>query len=242
MVYLGGKAKIAKYIVPFLQNIINEKGIKTFISPFCGGVNIEDKIQCETIVASDLSYYLIEMWKALQDGWRPPLYLDEMEYLDIKHNPLHYSPQLVGTVGYLASFGTKWFGGYGRSKGRDPYNEKIRNLIKQVDSCDLSKILFIHSDYRNLDVALNLRGIEYNNSLLYCDPPYKGTVKYKVDFDHNFFYDWCRWTASRGITIVISEYSMPSDFKCVMEIPHSTNFASQRNNKVVRIEKLFVMR
>lgn len=61
--------------------------------------------------------------------------------------------------------------------------ERINNLIKQQP---------------------NLKGIEFKclnflkepinakNCLIYCDPPYKGTTKYKDNFDHNRFYNVCR--------------------------------------------------
>ena len=46
MKYLGSKAKLAKYIVPILQNYIYKNNIKTYIEPFVGGFNIIDKITC----------------------------------------------------------------------------------------------------------------------------------------------------------------------------------------------------
>lgn len=37
MVYLGSKNKIAKYIVPILQNIIDKNKYELYIEPFVGG-------------------------------------------------------------------------------------------------------------------------------------------------------------------------------------------------------------
>ena len=65
MKYMGSKSRIAKHIVPIIQEKIKENNIKTYIEPFCGGCNIIDKIQCETKVASDNHKYLIEMFKNL---------------------------------------------------------------------------------------------------------------------------------------------------------------------------------
>lgn len=37
MVYQGSKSRLAKHIVPILQNIINTQQITTYIEPFVGG-------------------------------------------------------------------------------------------------------------------------------------------------------------------------------------------------------------
>jgi len=47
MKYLGSKSKLAKEIVPILQNLIYKNNIKTYIEPFVGGFNVIDKIICE---------------------------------------------------------------------------------------------------------------------------------------------------------------------------------------------------
>lgn len=38
MVYQGSKNKLSKYIIPILQNYINENGIEMYVEPFVGGV------------------------------------------------------------------------------------------------------------------------------------------------------------------------------------------------------------
>ena len=38
MVYMGSKAKYAKYIVPILQKVIDENCVDTYIECFVGGV------------------------------------------------------------------------------------------------------------------------------------------------------------------------------------------------------------
>ena len=44
MVYMGSKAKFAKYIVPILQAEIDKTKTNTYIECFVGGANIIDKI------------------------------------------------------------------------------------------------------------------------------------------------------------------------------------------------------
>lgn len=61
MVYMGSKRRYAKDIVPIIQKYINENGIKIFVDAFCGGGNLVDKINCETVIANDLSPTLIAL-------------------------------------------------------------------------------------------------------------------------------------------------------------------------------------
>lgn len=60
---MGSKSRIAKDLVPIIQDKINKNGITTYIEPFCGGCNIIDKIKCEKKIASDNNTYLIELFK-----------------------------------------------------------------------------------------------------------------------------------------------------------------------------------
>ena len=53
MIYQGSKAKLRKYILPILQNCINENHIETYIECFVGGANMIDHIMTE--VCSSLS-------------------------------------------------------------------------------------------------------------------------------------------------------------------------------------------
>ena len=47
MKYMGSKSRIAKYIVPIIQNYIDDYNIKTYVEPFCGGCNVIDKINAK---------------------------------------------------------------------------------------------------------------------------------------------------------------------------------------------------
>ena len=84
------------------------------------------------------------------------------------------------------------------------------------------------------------------NSVIYCDPPYKGTEGYGVNkadggqgFDHERFYDWCE---RQKELVIISEYDMPRErFACVWQKPHRSRLASVSNNTRVT-ERLYVPR
>ena len=79
--------------------------------------------------------------------------------------------------------------------------------------------------------------------MIYCDIPYKDTTKYKDDFDHEKFYEWCREMKKQGHTIFISEYNMPDDFICVweMEVKSSLSANGKSGGSKKSIEKLFAL-
>lgn len=76
------------------------------------------------------------------------------------------------------------------------------------------------------------------NSVIYCDIPYKGTSGYnlKEKFDHERFYDWC---AKQTQPVFISSYDMPEDkFTCIACFEHSGIFAAGFASKVE--ERIFI--
>ena len=68
MKYMGSKAKITKFIVPIIQQKIEESGSRIYMEPFAGGCNVIDKVNAMYRVASDKNEYLIALFKYLQVG------------------------------------------------------------------------------------------------------------------------------------------------------------------------------
>jgi DNA adenine methylase len=204
MKYMGSKNRYAKYILP----IILKDRVEWYVEPFCGGCNLIDKVDGHRI-ANDNNYYLIEMFKAIQTGWEPPQDVSEQEYYDIHINPANYPPYLVGFVSIGCSYSGKEWGGYARGDTNDgkPRNyaaESKRNILKQAKK--LKDVIFTCGDYHKLDIP--------PKSIVYCDPPYEGTTKYKTGgFDYNRFWDWVRMLSHDGHKVFVSEYKAPDDFK-----------------------------
>ena len=132
MIYMGSKSKCAKYIVPIIQEYINKNNIDTYIEPFVGGANIIQKIECKNKIGNDSHKYLIAMYKAIQNGWSFPMHISEEEYNKVYNNPNYYPDYYVGLVGFCATYGTKWFGGYARGKERDIPNERLKKARKRI--------------------------------------------------------------------------------------------------------------
>ena len=228
MRYFGGKTRTCKDI----SSIIKERKNKAFLSPFVGGGWVEQYIEGKKVIA-DKHYYLIEMYKALQNGWLPPTELTREEYDYIKNNK-DEKPYLTGFVGFGCSFAGKWFGGYAKdNSGRNYCLNAYNSIQKKIDNGLLKDSELIHTDYKALNPI---------NMVVYCDPPYKGTTQYDKnivgEFNHEEFWDTMRkW--SENNEVYISEYNAPDDFEVIWEKPIKLDIRNKNNEKEARIEKLF---
>lgn len=103
--------------------------------------------------------------------------------------------------------------------------EATRRLKKRADRLTYSVL-----DYQAVPIP--------EDSVIYCDIPYKGTSEYnlKEKFDHERFYDWC---AKQTQPVFISSYDMPEDkFTCIACFEHGSIFAVGINSKVE--ERIFI--
>ena len=225
MKYMGSKRRMAKHILPIM--LAERKPNQWWVEPFVGGGNMIDKV-CGKRIGNDNHQYLIALLVAVRDGYVPPTSISKDLYHAIKSDPQLYPAELVGFVGFLCSFGGKWWGGYAKNTAGTNYAERgSRCLIKQSEK--LRGIDFRCGSYLEMVIP--------DNSLIYCDPPYANTTRYKDRFDHDIFWDWCREKNKEGHTVFISEYSAPDDFDCIKEVNHKTIL--NRNSQDARVEKLF---
>lgn len=224
MQYLGSKKSIAKHLLPIILR--NRTKDQYFVDLFCGGCNLLDSVDGLRI-GNDINYYLISMWRALQNGWEPPDVLSKEEYYDIKKNQNNKPPELVAFAGFLCSFGGKWFGGYAKNSKNDNYCLRgKKSLLKQIQK--LKDVQFENQQYFEVKIP--------ENSIIYCDIPYKGTTKYKDSFDHEKFWKWAE-EKSKTNELYVSEYSAPPNWKCILEINVKTKL--DKNSQYDRVEKLF---
>lgn len=233
MKYLGSKNRIAKDILPIILR--DRVDGQYYIEPFVGGANIIDKVDGNRIGA-DKNEYMIALLKKLQSGWKPPKNITKEEYTHLKENRELYEKHEVGYYGTQLVFGSVWFGSYRRDNtGKREYDvEAYNNVMKQQPN--LLGIDFICCDYKDLVIP--------PNSLIYCDPPYKGSRPYIGDnkIQHDEFWEWYRSKVKEGHQVFISEYNAPDDFECVWmkEIVSSGNGITDK--KLRATEKLFVFR
>ena len=234
MKYMGSKARFSKEILPIILK--DRKPEQWYVEPFAGGMNAICEVQGNRI-ANDIHSHLIQMWRELVGGWIPKKYTRE-EYKQIRENKGKYPPHEVAWVGFNCSYSGVYFSGFaGETKTkigtvRDYQTEAIKNVLKQVPK--MKGVIFQNKPYYELELP--------PKSIVYCDPPYEGTSKYKVDeFDHNLFWNWVRNISRQGHTVFVSEYNAPADFKCVWEKEAKSSLSANGKtgcNKV-SVEKLF---
>jgi DNA adenine methylase len=228
MKYMGSKNRIAKYILPIILK--DRKEGQIFFDVCCGGGNVLDKVDNPRI-GVDSNEYLIEALKLIRD-WPDTLpknniETDEETYKQMKDSE---NKALKGYYGFALSYGGKWFGGWRRdSQGkRDYVAEAYKNALKQ--SKKLQGAIFICANYDE---------IEYTpGSIIYVDPPYQNTTKYKDSFEYDKFWDWCR-KMSKENQIFISEYSAPDDFECIWQKEIVSSLTKDTGSKR-GFERLFI--
>ena len=230
MRYLGGKSRLSDDIAGFINSTIGKD--QSYWEPFVGSGWIVMNVRAKRKFASDINFYLIEMWKALQRGWVPPFTLSEEEYVAIKDSRGDYDPALVAFAGFACSWGGKWFGGYART-GRQNYAENgARSVTRKV--LDMMDVQFFTADFFEQEPP-------ENNMYIYCDPPYAGTTGYDIaEWDTLAFWNRVEELESCGHTVLVSEYDAPERYTCVREMYVSTR-VRPRNGNEIRTEKLYML-
>lgn len=139
-----------------------------------------------------------------------------------------YEQWIIGLVEFFSSYSARGFvGGWALGGERDFYHERLRNFQKQIPN--LKGIIFKVCDVMNL---------ESNESLIYLDPPYKGTTKYDFgkDFNYEQFWNKVRELSKNNI-VIISEQEAPNDFEIIWEKEVKRNVFNAKSIKAS--EKLF---
>lgn len=235
MRYVGSKNKLSKELAPIIQGYITKDTVG-YLEPFVGGANMIDKIQCSNKFGCDIHEELIELLRYAQNfSEMLPERILEDRYIEVKNNKEKFEKWYVGLVGFCASFGAKYFGGYARDSKDDNSGKwsagAIKNLKNQADK--LKGIEFQNIDFRDIDKE-KIKGY-----VIYCDIPYKGTTKYKTGiFPYEEFYEWVKEMSIHN-TVLISEYNMPEEFECIWKKEVKVNLDSNRDKGDNRVEKLY---
>jgi DNA adenine methylase len=239
---MGSKAKYAKYIVPILQQAIDDNEVDTYIECFVGGANIIDKIKCKNKYGYDRSDTLIALLslaaenfdKVLKDGTRE-LWDIGKEYVKNNVKPEDMTLADIGAMEFFASYCNGGFPrGYAKNTStRNYYKEAYSNMEKQAPN--LKGITFKCQNYWELE--------DIENAVIYLDPPYQNTKSYgyanqpKMDYEH--FWNWVRDLSKKNY-VFISEQNAPEDFEIVweQEVKRTTN----KENNFKAIERLYKLK
>lgn len=239
MKYVGSKARIAKYIVPIIQQYIDTTQCRAYVEPFVGGANIITQIKHPYRYGLDNSKPLIALLNHVTLRGELPQSVSREQYNDVREHPENYDYWYVGAVGYLASYNGKYFGGYAgtvHTKAgtvRDYYDEAKRNLETQAKILQDAPPQFGALDYTEIADTLPLY-----DCVIYADPPYEGTTGYGNSFNSSEFWETCRKWAATGNTVIVSETKAPDDFTCIWEKPVTRTL--NHNGRNTTTEKLFI--
>lgn len=229
MKYMGSKNRHAKDLLPIILN--GRTCEQAYIEPFVGGANIIDKVDGQR-VGADVNPYLIQALTSIRDCLKE-LPKNNTEFTESQYATLRSSDEYKhkGYAGFAFSYSGKWLGGWCRDGAgvRDYVAESYRNAASQSPS--LQGIELVCCSYLELPIP--------PNSIIYCDPPYFGTTKYKDDFDHDLFWNWCREKVVDGHKVFVSEYAAPDDFVCVWGKKVNNSLTKNTGGKT-GTEKLFV--
>lgn len=251
MKYMGSKARIAKHILPIILK--DRKEGQWYVEPFVGGANIFDKVAAPKL-GNDANIYLISMWLGLCNGWTPPKEISKELYNSCrtifnkyKFNALDLDKEekaLIGYVGFNGSYGGRFYDG-GYAGVVTTKNGKVRNYPLEAYNNTISQIPnLVESDW--LSVSYEELNLSSGTSVVYCDPPYKGTKEYTSastsGFNTEAFWDICRKWVSQGNKVFISEYNAPDDFVCVweQEVKSSLSANGKIGGSKSSVERLFI--
>ena len=220
MKYMGSKAKIKKYIIPIIQQRMNDFNINTYIEPFVGGANVIDDVVAPRKIASDIERELIALYKNLDKVIGLPDEMTHEHYSDVmasfRAKDSRYEDWYKGAIGFLASYNGRGFdGGFSGVRTiasgaqRNYYLEAKRNLLQQAEK--LKGVEWQCGDYEDLysDVS---------DCLIYCDIPYRGTKGYGKKFDYDRFWNWADRMSDYNV-VLVSEQTAPFPFESVWEMP-----------------------
>lgn len=196
MRYLGGKFRFARRIAAAIDP--HRRGLPIW-DAFCGGLSVAGALGGE-VHASDTHAALINLYRAVQDGWMPPAEVSREEYESAKLLP--DTNPLKAFCGFGCSFGGRYFAAYahGRDNGTGSYSTmcgSARNsLLKLVPRIASFAVL----DFFAVDPR--------PGRALYLDPPYRGTAGYGGIFNHDAFEARAlQWAAL--CPVFVSEYEFP---------------------------------
>jgi DNA adenine methylase len=230
MKYMGSKNRIAKYILPIIEKIGGTD--LPYVEPFVGGANIIDKIKNINKTGYDKDKNVVDALIQIRD------HVNELPRCNKEFTEADYKKLKTGNykfkayAGYAFSYGGKWMGGWRRDSvgKRDYVAEAYRNAVKQ--SKNIQDVMFRVSDFTNI--------VFPQKTLIYCDPPYFGTTKYKGIFNHIAFWNWCKSLKTQGHIVLVSEYSAPDDVKCLWSKEITSSLTKNTGSKK-GIEKLFMV-
>lgn len=250
MRYQGSKKKMVKVLKTLIEKNLSFGDL--YYEPFGGGMNVISEIEWKYKVANDKNPYIIALWKDIQAGkFCPSLWdfvenLTKEQYYNIKNlweNNDSFRWKFAGLIGYVAtacSYGGGWWAGYANYNPKKDENhilEAYNGIQKQIKDFKYLSFPYTYFKYGDYDEKI---GYDYDKThkLIYCDPPYANTRKYKDSFDSESFWEWAKEQVVKGNKVIVSEYNAPAGWICIWSKEMQDGMNSDSTSR--KIEKIFI--
>lgn len=223
MKYMGSKSRLAKFLIPEILKYHNKNA--TYVEPFVGGGNLIQHISGRRI-GSDFNSKIIEALIIIRD-FPDKIPKNNKEYTEKDYNNIKLNPSLLNSFAAFAySYNGKHLGGYAKcNANRDYVKEAYHNAQKQ--SPRLQGVELYHCAYDKLKIP--------PKSLIYCDPPYYGTEKYRAKFNTQHFCQWVKSMKNAGHIVLVSEYTNLDNWDLLWSDNITSGFGQKTNEKLFKI-------
>lgn len=249
MKYHGGKTRIGKQIAyPILTFLIENTDLSKFVGYWdatAGALGVTKRLIPAlaalnpklVFIASDINSPLIDFWKAIQAGFRPPTHLTAKEYEKLRETKETTDPLHV-FVSHASSFGGRPFAA---RLSMEIINRQLqsscRNIYRMLPV--VTKIRFFYQDMFCLSSVPK-------NLIIYLDPPYyysrktQGLIKTLQHFDNEKFWKLATlWSQDNLVFVSETQTLLPDDWVEICSFLFRNRFGTREYS---RIEKVFVHR
>ena len=255
---MGSKRRLAPWIVDYIKEQHPEA--KHFYDLFGGGgaISFYAMNHFKKVHYNELNTGVCELLKRLQTkGVTKKMYkwVSREQFHKHKDDPTWYG----GYVALCWSFGNNG-NGYLYSKANEELKKPLhKKIVKGTPLKDIqAKRLVVKIEYKKhgrMDIqhlervqnlehvqnigTLDITNLSYEevkvkgNSVIYLDPPYANTAKYKHSISHD---DLLAWIKEQKVPVYLSSYEFDG-LECVGERGHRSSLSAIAKNKVT--EKLF---
>ena len=121
---------------------------------------------------------------------------------------------------------------------RTKYSKNVESLAQQENlprskSITASNISITSVSYDEIDLP------EPSETVIICDPPYRNTQGYQVDFDNDKFEQWCIDRAREGYEVFVCEYNIENPAFEEVWSKEVINCGGGNKNQKKSVEKLY---
>ena len=121
---------------------------------------------------------------------------------------------------------------------RTKYSKNVESLAQQENflrskSITASNISITSVSYDEIDLP------DPNKTVIICDPPYRNTQGYQVEFDNDKFEQWCIDKAREGYEVFVCEYNIENPAFEEVWSKEVINIGGGNKNQKRSIEKLY---